>query len=226
MKGRKKVCDDSDEKSQLSKEKGATQPRAEVIPVLSLFLLFRSRQEKVSQVHRPTKIQLWKFTAPKGISPGQMESAHLPPAPYPVLLPQALGDVRPLPAALPAHSSLGFPGPASSQAMAGGQQAPAVTRAQGSLSSEMIPVTSRSHLAATCRELLSQTWLDIRLQLATGLCHCGQVLGTERSCCKGTRGLEWPDTDLEGVGQARVTHLCAGMCRDLSCLCAGTGSQG
>lgn len=56
---------------------------------------------------------------PREYHQGQMESTHLPAAPYPVL---------------PAHSSLGFPGPASSQDMAGGQQAPAVTRAQGSLS--------------------------------------------------------------------------------------------
>lgn len=118
-----------------------------------------------SQVHRQTKIQLWKRKTPKGISggpngKGTPSSCPLPSAshtaPFSLTL---LWDARPLPAALPAHSSLSFPGSVPSPDGAGVSWLQLSEELRALRAGGMIPATSRSHLAATCRELLSQTWL-------------------------------------------------------------------
>lgn len=76
-------------------------------------------------------------------------------------------------------------------------------------------MTSRSHPAATCRELLSQTWLPQLPPIShrTPSITAGKFWAWERrgrSCCKGINGLEWSDTDLEGVGQTDASG-----CRDV-----------
>lgn len=75
------------------------------------------------------------------------------------LLPPAALGCQTCPGSASSWQQPQFPWFCSLPGQGWGQLAPAVRRAQGSPSRGVIPVTSRSHLAATCRELLSQTRL-------------------------------------------------------------------